>query len=42
MDEEWGINHSFLFFELFGFEPSGKSLAVGDDLTWTAGLGFMF
>jgi hypothetical protein len=42
MDEEWGINHSFLFFELFGFEPSGKSLEIGDDLTWTAGLGFMF
>lgn len=42
MDEEWGINHSFLFFELFGFETTGKSLPVGDDLAWTAGLGFMF
>lgn len=42
MDEEWGINHSFLFFELFGFEPSGDSLPIGNDLAWTAGLGFMF
>ncbi len=42
MDEEWGINHSFLFFELFGFEPSDSSLPIGDDIAWTAGLGFMF
>jgi len=42
MDEEWGINHSFLFFELMSFMPSDDSLPVGDDLTWTAGLGFMF
>jgi hypothetical protein len=40
MDEEWGINHSFLFLELFGFEPGGDSLDIGD-LTWTAGLGFI-
>ena len=42
MDEEWGINHSFLFFELFGFMPSDESLEIGDDVAWTAGLGFMF
>jgi hypothetical protein len=41
MDEEWGINHSFLFFELMKFVPNAKSLPIGD-LTWTAGLGFMF
>jgi hypothetical protein len=41
MDEEWGINHSFVFFELFGFEPNGKSLEIGDR-TWCAGLGFVF
>lgn len=41
MDEEWGINHSFVFFELFGFEPTGKSLEIGDR-TWCAGLGFVF
>jgi hypothetical protein len=42
MDEEWGINHSFLFFELFGFMPSDESLEIGGDVSWTAGLGFMF
>lgn len=41
MDEEWGINHSFLFFELMKFSPSKASLPVGDT-TWTIGLGFMF
>lgn len=41
LDEEWGINHSFLFFEIFGFEPGGSSLEIGDT-TWTAGLGFVF
>jgi len=42
MDEEWGLNHSFLFFELFGFIPTEESLEIGEDMTWTAGLGFMF
>jgi hypothetical protein len=42
MDEEWGLNHSFLFFELFGFMPSDASLEIGQDMAWTAGLGFMF
>ena len=41
MDEEWGINHSFLFFELYGFEPSAESLPIGDT-NWCAGLGFTF
>jgi opacity protein-like surface antigen len=41
MDEEWGINHSFLLFELYGFDPGSDSLPVGD-FTWTAGLGFTF
>jgi opacity protein-like surface antigen len=41
MDEEWGINHSFVFFEFFGFEPSGASLELGDH-SWCAGLGFVF
>jgi hypothetical protein len=41
MDEEWGINHSLLFFELFGFEPSNDSLPIGD-LAWTVGLAFTF
>jgi hypothetical protein len=41
MDEEWGINHSFVFFELNGFETSDASLPIGDN-SWTAGLGFVF
>jgi hypothetical protein len=41
LDEEWGINHSFVFFELFEFIPSNRSLPIGDR-TWSAGLGFVF
>jgi hypothetical protein len=41
MDEEWGINHSFLFFELYGFEPSEQSLPIGNT-AWCGGLGFNF
>lgn len=40
LDEEWGINHSFVFFEVFGFEASGDSFDLGG-LSWTAGLGFV-
>jgi hypothetical protein len=41
LDEEWGINHSFLFFQLFG-STAKTQLPVGDSLAWTAGLGFVF
>lgn len=45
LDEEWGINHTYLFFELYG-STTGKSpdtaLEVGDSLTWATGLGFIF
>jgi hypothetical protein len=41
MDEEWGINHTFVFFELYNFKPSTRSLPVGST-AWTAGLGFIF
>ena len=41
MDEEWGINHSFAFFEIYTFFPIAKSLPVGG-LNWVAGLGFNF
>jgi hypothetical protein len=41
MDEEWGINHSFVFIELFGFSPTKASLPIGDQ-SWSAGLGFVF
>jgi hypothetical protein len=40
MDEEWGINHSFLFFEVFGSETEDDALPV-DDTIWAAGLGFV-
>lgn len=41
LDEEWGINHSFVFFQLFG-STAGGTPAMGDPLAWTAGLGFVF
>jgi hypothetical protein len=41
MDEEWGINHSFLFFELLTFTPTKKALPVGGT-NWLIGLGFIF
>jgi hypothetical protein len=40
LDEEWGINHSFLFFQLFG-STAGGDVPMGDSLAWTAGLGFV-
>lgn len=40
MDEEWGINHSYAFFELFQYHPTDSSLELGG-LQWIAGLGFV-
>ncbi len=40
MDEEWGINHSFLFFEVYGSDTHGDALQV-DDTIWAVGLGFI-
>lgn len=45
LDEEWGINHSHVFFELFGStmgQWSDRQLPVGTDLAWVAGLGIVF
>jgi len=43
LDEAWGINHSFLFFELYGVTGNfNSSLNVGTPLDWAAGLGFTF
>lgn len=46
LDEEWGINHTNLFFELQGSTASGAlagaGLPVGDPFTWAAGLSFVF
>ncbi|MCG8556811.1 MAG: MXAN_2562 family outer membrane beta-barrel protein [Proteobacteria bacterium] len=41
LDEEWGINLSFLFLELYGSTAEGDSLPVGGE-SWAAGLGFLF
>ncbi|HKP59533.1 MAG TPA: MXAN_2562 family outer membrane beta-barrel protein [Polyangiales bacterium] len=41
MDEEWGINHSFLFFEVYHFFTTEKSLPIGGT-NWVLGLGFVF
>jgi hypothetical protein len=41
MDEEWGINHSFAFFEIYRFSPTNASLPVGGT-AWILGLGFNF
>jgi hypothetical protein len=41
LDEEWGINHSYLFFEIYRFSPTSASLPVGGT-GWVLGLGFNF
>jgi hypothetical protein len=41
LDEEWGINHTYLFGEIFHFEPTKKSLPIGAT-SWLIGLGFVF
>jgi hypothetical protein len=38
LDDEWGINHTFIFCELFGSTAD----AFGTNLAWTAGLGLVF
>ena len=43
LDEAWGINHSFLFFEVYGVVGNfNASLNTGTPLDWAAGLGFTF
>lgn len=45
LDDEWGINHSLIFFELFGStmgQWSDDQLPMGTGLAWVAGLGFTF
>ena len=38
LDDDWGINSSYLFFELIGSDANSKS-NIADKLAWTAGLG---
>ncbi len=40
LDEDWGINHTFIFGEVYGSNANSQ-LPVGD-LTWSAGLGLTF
>lgn len=42
LDEEYGINHTYLFFQLFGSTAKTGGMKLGDPLAWTAGLGFVF
>jgi len=45
LDEEWGINHTEVFFELFGSTMgsfSDRQIPLGTGLAWAAGLGFNF
>lgn len=39
LDEQWGINHAFLFGELFGVSGQGRAL-ISSSTGWVAGLGF--
>ena len=41
LDEDWGINHSYLFLELYG-SLFGTSIPMRDTLTWSMGLGLTF
>ncbi len=44
LDDDWGINHSEIFFELYGSSMgnwNGK-LPIGTDLAWVVGLGITF
>lgn len=45
LDQEWGINHSLIFFELYGStmgQMGGNMLPLGTDLAWAAGLQLTF
>jgi len=41
LDDEWGINHTSLFLELFG-STADSNLDVGTSIAWAAGLGLQF
>ena len=40
LDEEWGINHTYVFGEMYHFATTHKSLPLGDT-NWLIGLGFV-
>jgi hypothetical protein len=41
LDEDWGINSSFFFFELAGADANNRA-QVGDKLYFTGGVGLTF
>jgi hypothetical protein len=41
LDEEWGINHTYVFGEVFRFAPVGSQLPIGTT-SWLLGLGLVF
>lgn len=41
LDEDWGINSTFFFFELAGSDANSRA-PLGDDLYFTGGLGMTF
>ena len=41
LDEEWGINHSTLYLELFG-STADSAMNVGNNFAWAIGLGLTF
>ncbi len=41
LDQEWGINHSALFVEIFG-STADSTVDLGTSLAWTIGLGITF
>ncbi len=41
LDDDWGINSTNLFFEMFGSDANSK-LPLGDKFAWMAGLGLTF
>jgi len=42
LDEDWGINSSFFFFELAGADANRPDARVGDKLYFTGGVGLTF
>ena len=42
LDDEWGINHTYIFFEAYGSTAKDSGFELGDNFAWDMGLGFVF
>jgi hypothetical protein len=42
LDAEWGINHSYIFFELYGSTSKNNDFDVSESVAWVGGLGLVF